>query len=82
MQLSGFYLTLDVDFLDPATAPVTETPKPDGFTSRELFTLLKGLSSLKFIGMDVVEISPPLDQNDITSFAAQRAITEAWGYFL
>jgi len=30
----------------------------------------------------VVEISPPLDQNDITSFAAQRAITEAWGYFL
>lgn len=77
-----FYLTLDIDFLDPATAPGTGTPKPGGFTSRELFTLLKELSDLKFIGMDVVEVSPPLDQNDITSFAAQRAITEAWGYFL
>ncbi len=77
-----FYLTLDIDFLDPATAPGTGTPKPGGFTSRELFTLLKGLSGLKFIGMDVVEVSPPLDQNDITSFVAQRAITEAWGYFL
>jgi len=77
-----FYLTLDIDFLDPATAPGTGTPKPGGFTSRELFTLLKGLSDLKFIGMDVVEVSPPLDQNDITSFAAQRTITEAWGYFL
>lgn len=77
-----YYLTLDIDFLDPATAPGTGTPKPGGFTSRELFILLKELSSLKFIGMDVVEVSPPLDQNDITSFAAQRAITEAWGYFL
>ena len=77
-----FYLTLDIDFLDPAAAPGTGTPKPGGFTSRELFILLKELSSLKFIGMDVVEVSPPLDQNDITSFAAQRAITEAWGYFL
>ena len=77
-----FYLTLDIDFLDPATAPGTGTPKPGGFTSRELFTLLKGLSGLKLIGMDVVEVSPPLDQNDITSFAAQRAITETWGYFL
>ena len=77
-----FYLTLDIDFLDPATAPGTGTPKPGGFTSRELFTLLKELSKLKFVGMDVVEVSPPLDQNDITSFAAQRTITEAWGYFL
>ena len=77
-----YYLTLDIDFLDPATAPGTGTPKPGGFTSRELFTLLKELSSLKFIGMDVVEVSPPLDQNDITSFVAQRTITEAWGYFL
>ncbi|MFO7922976.1 MAG: agmatinase [Bacteroidales bacterium] len=78
----AFYLTLDIDFLDPATAPGTGTPKPGGFTSRDLFTLIKELSDLKFIGIDVVEVSPPLDQNDITSFAAQRAITEAWGYFL
>lgn len=77
-----FYLTLDIDFLDPAAAPGTGTPKPGGFSTRELFTLLRELAGLKFIGMDVVEVSPPLDHNDITSFAAQRAITEAWGLFI
>lgn len=76
-----FYLTLDIDFLDPAFAPGTGTPKPGGFSTRELLNFLRELSSLKFIGMDVVEVSPPLDHNDITSFAAQRAITEAWALF-
>ena len=79
---SVFYLTLDIDFLDPSTAPGTGTPKPGGFTTRELFTFFRSLAGLKVIGMDLVEVSPPLDHNDITSFAAQRAITEAWGLFI
>lgn len=78
----AFYLTLDIDFLDPAAAPGTGTPKPGGPGARELFDLLQGFSSLNFIGMDVVEVSPPLDHSDITSFVAQRAITEAWGHYL
>lgn len=74
------YLSLDIDFLDPAAAPGTGTPKPGGFSTRDLFELLRHLARLPLIGMDVVEVSPPLDQNDITSFAAQRAITEMWGH--
>lgn len=81
-KCEAFYLTLDIDFLDPSTAPGTGTPKPGGFTTRELFAFMRGISKLPLIGMDVVEVSPPLDNNDITSFAAQRAITEAWGMFL
>lgn len=73
------YLTLDIDFLDPAFAPGTGTPKPGGFSTRDLFTLIEKFASLPLVGMDVVEVSPPLDHNDITSFAAQRAITETWG---
>jgi agmatinase len=73
------YLTLDIDFLDPAYAPGTGTPKPGGFSTRALLKLLKNFSSLPLVGMDVVEVSPPLDQSDITAFAAQRAITETWG---
>ena len=81
-HLKAIYLTLDIDFLDPAAAPGTGTPKPGGPGVRELFSLLKAFSVLNFVGLDVVEVSPPLDTSDITSFAAQRAITEAWGYFL
>jgi agmatinase len=73
------YLTIDIDFLDPAYAPGTGTPKPGGFSTRELFSLLEKFSALPLIGMDVVEVAPPLDHSDITSFAAQRAITEMWG---
>jgi agmatinase len=29
--------------------------------------------------LDVVEVSPPLDHSDITSFAALKVIYEAWG---
>jgi len=76
------YLTIDIDFLDPAFAPGTGTPKPGGFSTRELLAFLKYFATLPIIGLDVVEVAPPLDHADITSFAAQRVITEAWGYFV
>ncbi|HPU00599.1 MAG TPA: agmatinase [Bacillota bacterium] len=78
--LRHVYITLDIDFLDPAAAPGTGTPKPGGFTTRELLELLRIFARLPVIGMDVVEVSPPLDHADITSFAAQRALTEMWGH--
>ena len=78
---SHVYLTIDIDFLDPAFAPGTGTPKPGGFSTRDLLNLLKNLSTLPLVGMDLVEVSPPLDHGDITSFAAQRIITETWGLF-
>ncbi len=78
-ECKAVYLTLDIDFLDPAFAPGTGTPKPGGFSTRDLLLLLEKFSALPLIGMDVVEVAPPLDQSDITSFAAQRAITELWG---
>ena len=81
-QCSAVYLTIDIDFLDPAFAPGTGTPKPGGFSTRDLLLFLKHFARLPVIGMDLVEVSPPLDHNDITSFAAQRIITEAWNHFL
>ncbi len=80
-KCKAIYLTIDIDFLDPAAAPGTGTPKPGGFTSRELLLFLHHFSTLPLVGMDVAEVSPPLDHNDITSFAAQRIITESWGLF-
>ncbi len=80
--LDAVYLTIDIDFLDPAFAPGTGTPKPGGFSTRELLSFLKEFATLPIIGFDLVEVAPPLDHADITSFAAQRAITEAWGYFV
>ncbi|KUO50236.1 MAG: hypothetical protein APF76_11020 [Desulfitibacter sp. BRH_c19] len=78
--LNKIYLTLDIDILDPAFAPGTGTPKSGGISSRELLELLRVFSKLPLVGMDLVEMSPPLDCSDITAFAAQRAITEMLGH--
>lgn len=71
------YFTLDIDVLDPAFAPGTGTPVSGGITSRELIKLVRFmLNRLPINDMDIVEVAPPLDSNDITSWAAMRVIEE------
>lgn len=53
------YLTLDIEALDPSFAPGTGTPEPAGLSSRQLATWLEELADLPFVGMDLVEVSPP-----------------------
>jgi agmatinase len=64
------YLTFDIDFLDPATAPGTGTPVPGGFTSYRALSILRELKGHDFCGMDVVEVSPPYDHAELTANAA------------
>jgi arginase family enzyme len=35
----------------------------------------------KLVGLDVVEVSPPFDNGDITTLAALKLIFEFWGMF-
>jgi agmatinase len=64
------YLSFDIDALDPAYAPGTGTPVAGGFSSREALMILNGILELDFVGMDVVEVSPPYDHAEITAIAA------------
>ena len=53
------YLTIDVDFFDPAIMPSTGTPEPGGFFWKETLHFLKKLfSQKKVVGCDVVELAP------------------------
>jgi agmatinase len=71
------YLTFDVDALDPAFAPGTGTPEVGGLASWQVRAILRRLAGLGFVGMDVVEVSPPYDVAEITALAAA---TVAWDY--
>jgi agmatinase len=64
------YLTFDIDCLDPAFAPGTGTPVAGGPSSAQALAVLRRLGGLEFVGMDVVEVSPPYDHADITAIAA------------
>ena len=83
-QMAGaqaVYFTLDIDGLDPAYAPGTGTPEAGGVTSRDLIELARILfERLPVRAMDIVEVAPPLDHNDITSLAAIRVIYEVFGW--
>ncbi|HYG69750.1 MAG TPA: agmatinase [Anaeromyxobacteraceae bacterium] len=70
------YLSVDVDGLDPAFAPGTGTPVPGGLTSREALALLRALAGADVVGMDVVEVCPPLDHADATSHLAAHLLFE------
>ena len=62
-----FYITFDVDGLDPAYTPGTGTPEVGGLTPREAQAMLRGLRGLDVIGGDVVEVAPQYDANTTTA---------------
>jgi agmatinase len=70
------HISLDIDCLDPAFAPGTGIPESGGLTSREVITLVKSMQGLPLVGLDVVEVSPPIDPSEATVFAALKIIME------
>jgi arginase family enzyme len=63
---------------DPAFAPGTGTPEPGGMTARDALRAVRRIASeLELAGMEVVEVSPPYDQSEITALLANRLVIEA-----
>ena len=73
----GVFLSVDIDVCDPGHAPGTGTPEPGGLTARELLDAVRRIAyELPVLGVDVVEVSPPYDHAEITSFLANRVVLE------
>jgi len=70
------YLSFDIDALDPAFAPGTGTPEIGGLASWQAQAILRRLNRVDFVGMDVVEVSPPYDHAEITALAAATVVWE------
>lgn len=74
----GVFLSVDIDVCDPGHAPGTGTPEPGGLSARQLLDSVRRIGyELPVVGMDLVEVSPPYDHADITSFLANRVVLEA-----
>jgi agmatinase len=70
------YLSFDVDALDPAFAPGTGTPEVGGLATWQAQAILRRLAGLQFIGMDLVEVSPPYDVAETTALAGATMVWE------
>ena len=74
------YVSVDIDSIDPAFAPGTNSPEPGGLTSREIIRGVRAAGRDGFVGFDVVEVSPDFDATSgTTSVLAARIMAEGLG---
>ena len=77
------YLSYDIDINDPSYAPGTGTPEAFGPCSRMVLELITTVvKELNVKGMDIVEVSPLLDSNDITSWLTLKTLYEVFNVLI
>jgi agmatinase len=77
-----YYISFDVDFLDPSVFPETGTPEPGGFQWDETINFLKTFihrKDVKIAGFDVVELSSS-KRFTPSSFLAAKLIYKIIGF--
>lgn len=68
-----YYITCDADGIDPTIMPAVNGPALGGVTYHQMRKLIQGLVKKgKVVGMDLVEITPKKDINQITAITACR----------
>ncbi|MEO6891340.1 MAG: arginase [Ktedonobacteraceae bacterium] len=74
------HLSLDMDSLDPREAPGVGTPVRGGLTYREAHLAMELIAGCgQLISMDVVEVNPILDNENITAALAVELVLSALG---
>lgn len=76
-----FYLSLDMDCLDPAYAPGVSHHEPGGMSTRDVLDILQKVKG-NLVGADIVEYNPERDINDMTSMVAGKFLKELIGRML
>ena len=70
-----YFITLDMDGLDPAVAPALGSPAFGGLAYEEVGDLLRGIVAKgRVVGFDLVGLIPALDQDGRTALLAARLI--------
>jgi agmatinase len=76
----NYYLTIDADGFNPAVMPAVAGPAPGGLTYLQARKLIHGLIAKgRVVGMDIVEITPKHDVNQITAITAGNLILNMIG---
>lgn len=70
------YFSLDLDVLDTSVFPGTGTPEPGGVAFAELLKAVLKLQALHIVGLDVCELSPPLDISGASTAVACKILRE------
>jgi len=74
---SGFFLSININSVDPAFAPGTIDIEPGGLSSGDVLYFVKRLKLLKNLkGAGIVEINPRIDINNVTVKFGAKILAE------
>ena len=71
-----FYISLDIDSIDPTYAPGTAVPEIGGLLPRDLQVIIRSLQGKDLIGADISEVAPVYDPTGITCITAANMMFE------
>src|SRR5699024_4376841 len=78
-----YYVTIDIDGIDPSIAPGTGTPSPGGFSYDEVSDIVEAIAKRgTVVGFDLVEVSPPYDPAGMTGQVAARIVLDFLSFIL
>lgn len=70
------YFSVDMDVVDPASAPAVGNPSPGGIGVSQLLDILKGIANRHCRGFDLTEVTPHYDSG-LTAIQAAHIVLEA-----
>jgi agmatinase len=76
-ELGNYYVSIDIDALDPSIAPGTESPEAEGLSYTQVKRILQGIAQRgTMVGLDLVEVNPYLDHAELTQHIAAQLLIE------
>jgi len=76
-----YYITIDVDGIDPSIMSGTGTPSIGGLDYYEIMGILEGITKMgNIVGIDMVELSPVYDQSELSAQMAVQILNQLLGY--
>lgn len=76
LALKGpLYISIDLDCLDPAHAPGVSHLEPGGLMTRDVIDVIQRIE-VDVVGVDIVELNPKRDINDMTATVAAKLLRE------
>ncbi len=76
-HIGNYYVSIDIDGLDPSIAPGTESPEAEGLSFTQVKEIVQGVASRgTLVGVDLVEVNPYLDPAELTQHIGVQLLIE------
>ncbi len=77
IELGNYYVSIDIDGLDPSICPGTESPEAEGLSFTHVKKIVQALAARgRLVGVDLVEVNPYLDPSELTQHMAVQILIE------